>query len=125
MRFSNYIYSVIWLIIILVICSIPGDNIPSTSILDKLYLDKVVHAFIYFVFFTLLKSDLIKDKRKFTTIFAFAFCVIYGIFIEILQGSFLTGRSAEINDVYANISGVIIAVISYKMLSNKLSFIKK
>lgn len=44
---------------------------------------------------------------------------IYGIIIEILQGVFTNNRQVELNDVFANLVGVIVAAIFFALVLKK------
>lgn len=47
------------------------------------------------------------------------FAILFGIFIEVLQGSLTSTRSFDYYDVLANTTGVIIAAIMLKVLTKK------
>ena len=46
--------SIIWAIVILILCGIPGDDIDKVRFIDIPHLDKFVHGVLYFVFTLLL-----------------------------------------------------------------------
>lgn len=45
--------------------------------------------------------------------------MLYGIIIEVLQEVLTTSRQGDIKDVIANIVGLTIAGIAYKLMTNK------
>jgi len=81
------------------------------------HLDKIKHAFAYFVlslvWFIALRTTII---NKYLIAFG---CFLYGIIIEVLQVTITSHRSGEILDVIANTTGILIAIIIYN------SFFKK
>lgn len=84
--------------------------------------DKYVHFAFYFVFtiFWYLFFRNIKFSRGSTTRLAvFIFAVAYGAAIEVFQGVFTDGRSADICDVVANTSGSAAAVLVLWLIRKK------
>jgi VanZ family protein len=83
--------------------------------------DKVYHAIAYFLLgLTWLLSfpkSLQKKKLKYAIVIS---CVIYGIVIEVLQGTLTTYRTASLLDILANIVGVIVAMIIFKQVYKKI-----
>jgi len=88
--------------------------------------DKVFHALAYFIFTLLWFFTLfIKNQNKVRAlIYAFVSSIIFGLIIEILQGTITQNRQSDVNDLIANTIGTIIAsiiIISLKkgLLKNK------
>lgn len=102
-----------WMFIILFFCLTPSSNIPVVGIPN---LDKFVHAFFYFVFvllcFLFFRKQFINTSNRMLFIILFLFSFFYGIGIEIVQGVFTTTRKADLFDVLANMSGVVLAIFS-------------
>ncbi len=79
-------------------------------------LDKIQHAFAYFILtFTWL---LALRASKIKSIYVLAICFIFGILIEALQVT-ISYRTGEFFDIVANTTGILIAYIFY------VSFFKK
>lgn len=84
-------------------------------------LDKVYHAIAYFVLtltwlFSFSKS-LENNKIKYLVAVS---CVIYGIIIEVLQVTLTNYRSASLLDTIANTTGVILAMMFFKIIYKKI-----
>ena len=114
--------SIVWGIFILMLCSIPGNQINKVKFIDIPYLDKFVHFFLYFVFTLLLISEnnTQKHHRKVTVnaiLIAAAISLPLGALIEILQKAVIINRSAEIWDMVANIFGFLAATLSYRQVN--------
>ena len=114
--------SIVWGIFILMLCSIPGNQINKVKFIDIPYLDKFVHFFLYFVFTLLLISEnnTQKHHRKVTVnaiLIAAAITLPLGALIEILQKAIIINRSAEIWDMVANIFGFLAATLSYRQVN--------
>ncbi len=81
------------------------------------HLDKIEHAFAYFV---LSFVWLIALKATKTNKYLIAFCCfLYGIIIEALQITTTSYRSGEILDVIANTTGILIALVIYNVFFKK------
>jgi len=109
--------ALIWAGIIAFISLVPGDELPQTNFHIN---DKLVHFLIYFSFTGVLFASLypylrlssnnnpLRDSLIISSLISFA----YGTMIEFLQEYMNMGRSADLYDVLANLSGIIIAVFT-------------
>lgn len=127
-RMKYYVYPLLWALVILALCAMPGKDIPHVSWLEVLAFDKWVHAGIFFVL-----AVLIIRAMKFTSqrvaplnvaFAALAFCITYGGLLEIMQGTMFADRSADVYDFIANSAGAIIGVALYRKLADRFQFFK-
>lgn len=93
------------------------------------FFDKLVHLFFYFtasalgcMFFRELSRGKISKKKVFWI--TPVLLVIYGIIIEVIQGSFTSYRSAEPLDVLANTLGAVLGTLFIKALFSERSQLK-
>ena len=100
---KNHFY--LFLILILIGSSIPGDSVPSFVSLswDKL-LHVLEYSFLGFLGYRAFYKDL-----KFSIYYLIIFGLFFGILDEILQ-SFIPGRFPSHYDVIADVIGVICGV---------------
>jgi VanZ family protein len=112
-------WAMLWALLILILCGIPGRDIPHISFLELLSFDKFVHAGLFFVLlsftvrgFSLQNSSRVFHERPRTA--AFVICVAYGGLLEILQGTIFEERSADIYDFIANSFGCAMGLLLYK-----------
>lgn len=111
-----------WALLIMILCGIPGRDIPHFSFLEMLSFDKWVHAGIFFVL-TLLAVRGFRLQHKFKTlkdpalVIALVLCISYGGLLEIMQGTLFEERSADVYDFIANSFGCILAALLYKKFS--------
>lgn len=116
-------WSMLWALIILVLCGMPGKDIPHISFLELLSFDKFVHAGIFFVLILLtvrgflLQTRFIKFQHSARS-FAFVICIVYGGSLEIMQGTIFTDRSADIFDFIANSFGSVMGLVFYNWIDN-------
>ena len=110
----KYLPAILWSAFIFFLCFLPGNELPKEDWLDKIYFDKIVHVFLYFVLFLLLIRISIKPTNA-ILLTASLLCIAQGILIEFIQGSSLIQqRSFDIFDIAANVFGVLIAIIIFK-----------
>jgi VanZ family protein len=93
-----------------------GDVIPSNINVS----DKLIHISAYLL---LTLSWLITYKNKYkylnTNAYIMFLVFLYGIIIEVLQATITTNRQFEIQDILANMFGIIIGFIVFKILLQK------
>ncbi len=73
--------------------------------------DKIYHFGAYLIFTIAWYNFFRTTSTKFKILFSAGIAFIYGIIVEVLQGTFTTYRTEDIADVLANSLGVLIAVI--------------
>jgi glycopeptide antibiotics resistance protein len=129
MRRPNLL-TISWALLIMILCGIPGRDIPHISFLEILSFDKWVHAGIFFVL-TLLAVRGFRLQQKFemlnthALVIALSACIAYGGLLEVLQGTLFEERSADVYDFIANSFGCILAALVYPKISRwfpKLNF---
>ena len=118
-------WAMLWALLILILCGIPGRDIPHISFLELLSFDKFVHAGIFFVLVLLtirgfLLQTMIRFLQTNAKITATTFCIIYGALLEVMQGTFFQERSADIFDFIANSFGVIAGLTMYTIIESKI-----
>lgn len=106
-----YSLSILWALVILALCSMPGRFIPSTTWLELLSFDKWVHAGMFFVLVSFL-SIAVKTKNLPQQLFYvyFLLSVTYGGALEIMQATLFSERSADWYDMIANSFGCVVAL---------------
>ncbi len=105
-----------WVFVIILLCSFPGNLIPSFTWLDLLSIDKLVHAFIFFVF-VILWLEVLFYYNQFKTVYTFIILIlgiIFGGILEAMQYKIFKQRSSDWADFIANSIGCIVASLIYK-----------
>ena len=93
----------IYMILILGVSSLPGENIPKSWLLS---FDKLIHLIEYFILGILLMKSMKNVSTK-MLIVVIPFGIFFGIIDEYLQ-SFISGRFSSALDVLADTIGVVI-----------------
>src|SRR5574337_308071 len=106
----------LWALLILILCGMPGKDIPHISFLELLSFDKWVHAGIFFVLTLLLiRSFRLQQKREWllrnAVYLAPALAGLYGGLTEILQATLFIDRDADLYDFIADGFGCILAAL--------------
>ncbi|EMR04548.1 VanZ family protein [Cesiribacter andamanensis] len=105
------LFTLCWILLILLLTLAPGSAIPVTSLwwAELISIDKVVHFLIFAVLVLLMIVGFTKQYtyafvRKHAVPLALAVSIGYGILIEVLQMS-IPGRYLEFMDLVANSIG--------------------
>ncbi|MCC6837344.1 MAG: VanZ family protein [Bacteroidia bacterium] len=125
MFFKHIKWAMLWALFILVLCGIPGRDIPHISFLELLSFDKFVHAGVFFVLLLLLiRGSVLQTRFHFLSRHSFllsgSFCVLYGGVLELMQEVVFEERSADLYDFIANSFGVLMGLIFYRKIEQKI-----
>lgn len=107
---KHFRWALLWALVILVLCLIPGRSLPQWGWFDLLDLDKSVHAGMFFVLAVLLAQAfraIGRPKRWVLT--AVAIAIAYGIGMEYMQDLEALGRRLDPMDMIANSVGALLA----------------
>jgi len=122
MGINLLIRNILWAVIIFILCSVPGDSLPHTSMIQIPYFDKMVHFGLFFIMGILLISELKYQTNLGTSsiiIIVFAIVAVYGGSIEVLQEHFFINRSGDFWDLCADIAGGLCSVPMYAILKKQ------
>ena len=115
---KDKIFLCLYLLVILLVSSIPGKSMPK-SWFSLGWEDKIYHIIEYSVVGILAyRSYYGSFQRPFLIIFICGFC--FGLFDEIYQ-SMIPGRFPNAFDVIADAIGVILGSTAYHFFSNKIN----
>ncbi|RXQ95121.1 VanZ family protein [Ancylomarina salipaludis] len=116
------IRNIIWAMVIFVLCSVPGNDLPHTAMFEIPYFDKMVHFGLFFVMGIFLVAELRYQtnlSRIHIALITFAFITIYGGTIEILQERYFVDRSGDYWDLLADVAGGICSVLLFPFLKKQ------
>jgi hypothetical protein len=107
--------TIIWSAIVFVLLAMPGNGILDTSWLSKIHLDKLVHAFLFFVLTWLWVKYVMQNKSIATAMLVVIAIVatLYGITMEFVQ--IYVGRDFSIGDMIADGVGAFLGVYWSKL----------
>lgn len=116
--------AVLWAVLILVLCLMPGPALPKWDWADLFSLDKPVHAILFAVQFVLVVRALAWDTWRSgpgarTLVLAFVITVTYGILTELMQHLEALGRHGDVNDAIANTVGALLGIAYLRWRSGR------
>ena len=117
-----FLRNIIWAIVIFVLCSIPGNSLPQTSMIEIPHFDKMVHFGLFFIMGIFLIAELTyqtKLSRISIAFITFALIAIYGGIIEVLQENYFSNRSGDFWDLCADVAGGITSVFMFSYLKKQ------
>jgi VanZ family protein len=116
------VLSLIWVLIIFGLCSMPGRHIPSFKLLEMLSFDKWVHAGIFFVLCCLIFFSIIQKSNSKNPIYIFfVLAILYGCSLEVMQYYFFSQRTADWYDIIANSTGCVFGLVFYRKIYTYLA----
>lgn len=117
-----FLRNIIWAIVIFILCSVPGNSLPQSSMIEIPYFDKMVHFGLFFIMGIFLIAELryqTKLSRISIAFITFALITIYGGVIEVLQENYFTNRSGDFWDLCADVAGGITSVFMFSFLKKQ------
>jgi VanZ family protein len=120
---------IIWIIVIFILSSIPGNDLQKLPKFKIPHLDKIVHFVMYFTLQFLVLTEYYKNYTKkisFIKLLSFSLLisVSYGLLMEILQNYFFISRTGSLFDFLANTIGAILGSIAVILLIKTKWFVK-
>ena len=109
----RFYLALIWVVIIAALHCIPGEDLKLLQIDDLFQLDKLFHAIVFAigVFLSAYPAQ-IKYPSKWQRLVVVAY-LLYGLFLEVLQGIFFSNRFADPFDWMADAVGVFMGLWVY------------
>ena len=114
-----YIPAILWIILILVLCTLPGRDIPHTGWFDKIHMDKLVHFGLFGGIVLFLSLGYYRQRKHIPALMLFLFVLcsaFYGLAIEFIQKYYAIDRSFDMNDAAADTLGAIAGVWVFKLV---------
>ncbi len=115
---TKYIKSILWSIVIIVLCFTPGDRFSGVGP-DIPYFDKFVHFIFFFVLSFILQYEAKNVINLKHCLLILLYAVILGGFIELIQEYLISGRSGEIFDLEADVIGAVMAFVFFKSIKSQ------
>lgn len=110
MILKKYYKTVLILIPVLLLSLLPAGTAPEINFFHLPNLDKYIHFFMYFFLSSALIKDIknnIKNPARLLIFLVVFLLIIFSGIIEIIQESYIFGRSGSWFDLFANITGII------------------
>lgn len=96
----------------------PGEDVPSSSFLEKIHFDKIVHFGMFAVIVLLSGLAIFRHKKNVSPRILASLIFLaatFGFMIELLQKYYAIGRSFDLFDLLADTLGAIAGAIALKL----------
>lgn len=118
MSIKYFVPSLVWVVLIFAMLSIPPDHVSRFDFLKIPHLDKLVHTGLFFVFAILNSFAVAKQtRRKWSQLgehlAVFAAGILAGSTSELMQYYFIPFRIASVSDMIFNIFGTIFGIFAW------------
>ncbi len=121
-RFLSLLPAIAWFILIYVLLTLPGRDIPKNEFLEAIYFDKWVHtglfAVLVFLFSFPFQNRFFYKGAFYLVIVVLA--IAYGIALEYVQKYFTEGRSFDVTDMLADGFGAFLGYLFFRFAARKL-----
>lgn len=120
------IAGIVWAIVVMVLCGIPGNDLPELTFLDWLQPDKIVHILMFGPLCFLLIKGFSKQEsfaalRNNPKTYAAVITILYGILTEVLQATIFIGRTGDPRDAAADAIGAFCGIWFFNFLARRKS----
>lgn len=115
MFLRHNLIGILWAALVAALCFTPGQQLPGAPFFS---FDKLVHGLVFLV---LVFQWLVgfRKQHRFRTLryqsvpVAIGLALVYGAALEIFQGAYFPGRSADVKDWFADAAGVLAGTLLY------------
>lgn len=117
------ILSTVWALVILILCLLPGKELPTVDIEN---FDKLAHFSMYFLLALMMyygwkKQDSFIALHHRTAIKILIITSAYGFVVEVIQELLTADRHFDLLDAIANSTGAVVGSLIGTFVKNKLS----
>jgi hypothetical protein len=114
--FVSFRKTFLWVLVIFILCFLPGHAIEKLNLFNFSYQDLIVHFIMYAVFTVLLIQELSKNKNadqqvKTTWNMPLIASALLGIVTELVQHFWIPGRFGSISDFILDMCGCGAAIL--------------
>lgn len=113
MKTANFYFAagIFWFLFVTFLLSLPGTEFPKVTWMTKIWLDKWVHVFLFFILVVIwslaYKDKYVSGRIQKVFMWIALTALIYGIIMEMIQHFFVPYRGFETGDVLADALGSV------------------
>lgn len=114
-----YVPAIFWILLVLVLCTLPGNDLPKAPVFEKIHMDKIVHLGLFGCTVLLLCIGYYRQHgyiSKLTLTFFAISAAFYGLAIEYIQKYFAIQRTFDMADVAADTVGAVAGILAFKLI---------
>src|SRR5205807_1897818 len=121
LKFLRYhLPAILWVAVVLVLTLLPAAAMPKTPEWELLSFDTFSHICFFSALAVLVVRSFYSHLEfrflRYANAVGFAFCLILGILIELLQTVMKQGRHGEIRDVVSDLIGIFLGILVFYFL---------
>jgi len=121
---KSYWAALLWAAFILLLCGLPGKDLPNIDFWEINIEDKLAHVFVFAILGVLIIAGAASPKHirlsKRTIFISIAIGIFYGALTELLQGWLFPSRFSSLSDFIADGLGAILGtVFAFLYFSNR------
>lgn len=123
MKITHYWRLAIYFGIMCYLLFMPASQLPSKPFLNIPHFDKIVHFGMFFVLCILM----FRPIKQWTPNYYFwtpIATLVLAVFLEFMQQKITKSRSSDVYDLWANVAGLMTAVLFYRFFINN-KFLEK
>ncbi len=124
MKIKWFLPAIAWFIISVVLLVIPGNDLPHSDLFDIPFFDKYVHLTMFFLLTSLFALPFLFSFEATGWVYRWlitiaGLVILYGILMEFVQKYLVTGRSFDVNDIFIDSVGSLLAYVSARQFYAK------
>lgn len=124
MRVIYFAPAAVWFAISIILLTLPGNDLPQSSLLNLPYFDKFVHLVMFFlltILFSYPFSKMPAPPAVKAAIFnkVALYVILYGILMEFIQKFFTSARSFDVIDILFDSLGSVSGLLTVRQYALK------
>lgn len=127
---KKFTLAILWFLVVTILLTLPGNDIPKISFLESINFDKVVHiglfcGLVFLFYWPVSKTDLSPTSKRRILLKIALTALAYGIMMEFVQKYFIPNRSCDVKDMIADGIGAFLPYVFQKKIDNFNYFPKR
>lgn len=102
--------AIAWLVIMCILFFLPGSDLPERNWMAVVHFDKWVHIGLFAILIFLWRSSFNLDLNHYNWMLLFS-ALLYGLSVEFIQKFWTSGRSFDLYDVLADMTGSVLGLL--------------
>ncbi|MBK8700910.1 MAG: VanZ family protein [Saprospiraceae bacterium] len=115
---SHFWFAIVWTLFTVLLSGLSGNTVSKMMVVDFFGADKLAHLGVYGILSWLwARSFAMNRSNKIAMCYALIISTFIGVSMEICQKFIFSGRSFEYDDMVANLTGSITALLIFSLVN--------